>query len=159
MKQIIKRSALLIVMTGAIIFYSCKKDKDDSTPAKTKTELITTGSWKLTAFTVNPARDIDGDGTAETDVYSKAPACVKDNFTIFKTNSEGEDNEGATKCNSADPQIKQWSWNFNSDETHLLFDGFDYTIADLTASTLKLTDIYFDANTFTLYTYQITYGH
>ncbi|MGZ8551350.1 MAG: hypothetical protein ACXWV2_11835, partial [Chitinophagaceae bacterium] len=67
MKKTIQFTALLLVMTGAITFQACKKDKKDST--KTKTELITTGTWKITAQTVNPALDWDGDGDVETNLF------------------------------------------------------------------------------------------
>lgn len=63
MKKTIQLAALLLAMSGAITFQACKKDKKEST--KTKTELITTGSWKMTAYTINPAADLDLDGDTE----------------------------------------------------------------------------------------------
>jgi len=56
MKRKIQLAALLLLVTGATTTISCKKDKNDNT-AKTKTELLTTGSWKRTALISNPAYD------------------------------------------------------------------------------------------------------
>ena len=102
MKKTIQLAVLLSVMAGVLTFQACKKDEKDT--AKTKTELITTGSWKMTAFTINPAVDVDFDGDTETNVFEVLDGCIKDDLTTFKTNGTAEGNEGASKCDSADPQ-------------------------------------------------------
>ncbi|MGZ8511011.1 MAG: lipocalin family protein [Chitinophagaceae bacterium] len=155
MKKTIQFTALLLVMTGAITFQACKKDKKDST--KTKTELITTGTWKITAQTVNPALDWDGDGDVETNLFDDTEACLKDNFITFKTNATAEENEGATKCDPLDDQIYNMSWNFTDNETKIEIDGDEYTLAELTASTLKISYTEVDAGV--TYTFVITLGH
>lgn len=90
-----------------IIFSSCQKDVE--TPdTKTKTELITQGTWKYKSATVG--------GTA----YS-IPACQQDNIYSFLTIGTGSMDEGATKCNSSDPSPVPFTWSFESGETSILF--------------------------------------
>src|ERR1700675_4114342 len=78
-----------------------KKDKVAS-----KTELLTSGSWKLTAVMA----DNDANGTYETDAYAGFSDCYKDNYYTFKANGELEPNEGPTKCSSTDPQTQTATW-------------------------------------------------
>ena len=156
MKQTINLFALLLAMTGAITFYSCKKDKADNNTAKTNTELIMTGSWKLVAYTINPALSANG----ETNLYTNWPACRKDDFHTFKTNTVVEVNHGATKCSPADPQIIIWSWNFsNTDETQMMYDGNEYTIEELTATTLRIRNLYYNVSTAGFHVRELIYQH
>ena len=156
MKQVIRHFAWLPAIICISIF-GCKKDKKEDIPAKTKTELITTGTWKITAQTVNPAYDWDGDGDVETNILDNTDACLKDNFLTFKTNGTAEDNEGATKCDPLDDQIYSMSWSFLASETKIEIDGDEYTLAELTATTLKLSFTGVDAGV--TYTFVITLGH
>jgi hypothetical protein len=51
MKLEIQSIALLLMITGIATTPSCKKDKDENiNTVKTKTELITMGSWLSTTF-------------------------------------------------------------------------------------------------------------
>ncbi|MCY7310903.1 MAG: hypothetical protein LH619_09000, partial [Chitinophagaceae bacterium] len=47
------------------------------------------------------------------------PACQKDNITSFIAGGSGSGDEGATKCNAADPQTVSFTWSFQSGETML----------------------------------------
>lgn len=47
------------------------------------------GSWKITAVVSNTPYDWDGNGTAETDLYSTLTACDKDNLYTFVGNKTG----------------------------------------------------------------------
>ena len=86
---------------------SCSKDKNDTPP--TKTELITQGSWKFSAATVGGS-----------DVSSFLQSCQKDNIMVFvAVGLTGTIDEGATKCNSGDPQTNPFTWSFGSGETVL----------------------------------------
>jgi len=85
MKQKIQLTVLLLVITGAITTLSCKKNKTGES-AKTKTELLTTGSWKRTILTSNPANDCYGNGVFATDILSVMLTCEKDNFDTYQTN-------------------------------------------------------------------------
>jgi len=157
MNPILKFTAFfLIAMAG---FVSCKKDKDNnSITAKTKTELLTTGSWKRTALISSPAYDWYGNGVFDTDILNIMMPCEKDNTDTYKTNGIFETNEGATKCDPSDPQTWTLTWTFADNETKLIFDGTDeYILEELTAITLKFRTT-FVGNGVT-YTHVETYGH
>jgi hypothetical protein len=125
------------ILAGLVIFSSCNdKGGGVTPPPKTKTELITTGSWRY--------------GSANwggTDAGPMLQACQKDNtMTFSSTGGSGELNEGATKCNAADPQTMAFTWSFQSGETilHLsspLFTGGsnDMTLVTLTEVELTLS--------------------
>ena len=75
-----KRASAITVISPFIwmlvLGISCQKDPDE--PTKTRTELLTTGSWHLVSHTTNPPADLDGDGTADdTDVLVTYEAVKK----------------------------------------------------------------------------------
>jgi hypothetical protein len=124
-----------IVLVISLVLGSCKKEKDeDNTPApKTKTELISTGTWKFSSATANGLP-----------VSSQLQTCQKDNILTFQANGTGNINEGASKCNSGDPDNTTFNWNFASSETVLHVDKIfftgganDYNIVELTETSLK----------------------
>lgn len=91
----------------ALFVSSCGKDENPPAP-KTKTELLTQNSWKFKSAFV---------GT--TDYSGSLQACQKNNILTFSTNGNGTVDEGATKCNSSDPQTTNFTWNFQTNETIL----------------------------------------
>src|SRR6185295_18397044 len=79
MKPKIQLFALSLMITVVITILSCEKDKEE--PAvMTKTELITTGTWKLTAYTSNPAYDWYGTGNYATNILNALNPCEADGF-------------------------------------------------------------------------------
>ena len=116
-----------------IITIGCNKNDDDT--AFSKKDLLTAGSWKLTAV----VSDDDGDGTYETNDFINFSGCFTDNYYIFKPTGELEVNEGGTKCDPADPQTDIGSWQLSNNETTLIIGNIDtYLIEDLNTSTMKL---------------------
>src|SRR4030095_93117 len=147
---------LLLVIISATIF-SCKEDEDGNIP-KTKTELLTSGTWKYTSCVVSPAYDYYGDGNAVTDIFAIMKPCEKDDFEIFKTNGIWEYNEGPTKCDQSSPQIVYSEpWSFTANETKLFVGTVECTILELTSTTLKLRYSFQDAGI--TYTEEDTYRH
>ena len=118
---------ILIVATP-----SCKKDEPGKSVSKT--DLLTTGSWKMVAYQV----DDNGDGVFESDIFSQFDACFTDNFYTFKANGQFEMNEGAAKCDDTDPQTDVRGWQFTQDEKNLVIDTDSYVIEELSATTLKI---------------------
>src|SRR5215467_6320200 len=116
MKSKIQSIALLLVITGITSTLACKKDHDEATAVKTKTELITTGTWRYIASTVNPAYDYYGDGTVTTNIYAIMKDCEKDDFETYKTNGTWEYNEGPSKCDPSYPQLFTFPWHFANNE-------------------------------------------
>jgi hypothetical protein len=126
--------SLLIFISTAVTF-ACKKNSDNTNnTGKTKTELITSSSWKFDNAKLGPA-----------DVSSFIDDCEKDNTVTFVSNMTGTVDEGATKCNSADPQTVPFTWAFENSETSLhtstpLFPGNgDFAISTLNDTQLSVS--------------------
>lgn len=121
----------------ALFVSSCGKDENPPAP-KTKTELLTQGTWKFKSASA-----------AGTDVSNQAPpfnACRKDNILTFTAAGAGTIDEGATKCASGDPQTSPVTWSFLSNETMLrvsvpLFPntGNDFTLVSLSETELVVS--------------------
>ena len=104
-------SALLF--TFILFFQSCKKN-DQTTPDVATS--LQNKNWKLVALTVSPA--ING----ITDAYNNyLEDCERDNLFTFNINNAFVLNEGATKCDPADPQTQNGTWNYNSTSKMLFF--------------------------------------
>lgn len=145
--------ALLMAATTTLLFDGCKKKDDDPT----KTELLTNGTWRQTAFTSDPAISING--VLVTNVFNQFPACQKDDLTKFLTTGIVNFDEGLSKCNVNDPQTTTGTWAFNSTQTvvSITENGTvsSYNIESLGESTLKANYVFNDgANN---YTFSITW--
>jgi Lipocalin-like domain len=123
---------LAILLFSSLCFIACKKS---STHVKTNTELITQTSWKFDNATVSGV-----------DVSAFLEACETDNILVFTSTGTGTVDEGATKCNSGDPQTNPFTWNFTTNETVLhvstvLFSGgsSDFNIVTLSETQLVLS--------------------
>jgi hypothetical protein len=135
-KQVFTFAGLFVAV--ALMVTACSKD---SVTVKTKTELITTGTWKFKGATANGA-----------DISNQNPpfsACNKDNILSFSANGSGNVNEGATKCNAGDPTDTPFTWSFLSNETTLhistvLFTGGsnDFTLESVSESELVVSQGY-----------------
>jgi len=153
MKLEIQSIALMLIITATL---SCKKNKEENNNP-TKTELLTTGTWKYTASIISPAYDYYGTGTPVTNIFGIMYACEKDDFETFKTNGIWEYNEGSTKCDPSYPQIFSEPWSFTANETKIFVGTVEHTILELTATTLKLRYSFEDAGV--IYTEEDTYSH
>ena len=129
-----KRNFTIATLFLILLLAAC--NKKDTAPSKT--ELLTSGTWKLTAVVA----DEDGNGTYETDRFATFLTCFTDNYYTFSSNGILELNEGPTKCNPADPQTETSTWQFTQNETYLKIDNDDYLLEELTASTLKWKEEY-----------------
>jgi hypothetical protein len=125
--------SFLFVVCAASLLLACNKSGSD-TP-KTNTELIAQSSWKFDHAMVGGS-----------DVSSLIQACQKDNVLSFSSMLTGSVDEGATKCNSGDPQQNPFTWNFASNETILhistvLFTGgsSDFTLVTLSDTQLVVS--------------------
>ena len=129
-----KKTISITTLFFILLFVACNK-KDT---AASKTELLTSGTWKLTAVVA----DEDGNGTYETDRFATFSDCFKDNFYTFFAGGSAELNEGLTKCNPTDPQTETGTWQLTQNETHLKIDGDEWKLEELTTSTLKWKEEY-----------------
>ena len=101
---------MLAVAALALTTVSCTKDTE---PAPTQTDLLTTGAWRVTAWTVNPPlpppRDTVGTRPRITDYYAaianSGGNCELDDVFKFNRNGTYTQEEGTTKCSPADDQV------------------------------------------------------
>jgi hypothetical protein len=148
MKKFLLPFLMTVVATG-LLFTGCNKDDD-----KKNSELIV-GSWKLTAMTVSPALPFVG-----SDVYGFLDACDKDDVLIFETGGVVKSDEGATKCDTSDPQTTTDSYAFNPDQTILTYtdkygDSYSVTVVELSGS--KFVGTYVEDDSGVAYTYTLTF--
>lgn len=128
---------LFVLLAGMVCLDACKK-KEDPKPLPRK-ELLTSTSgkkWKITSATT----------TSGFDAFSSREACERDNLYVFYTDNKLVVDEGATKCNSSDPQTVTGTWSLSADEKTLtlsvggwsILNG-DFPIVEMTNTTLKGT--------------------
>lgn len=127
-----KKTTVCTALLFMLAIMACNKKND----SPSKTEILTSGTWKITSM----MEDADGNGSYETEFFTALPACYQDNYYIFKTSGQTELNEGASKCDPADPQIETGTWQFSQNETRLTIDGDEYIIDALTNTTLRVKD-------------------
>lgn len=164
MKHLATNSALIVLCT--FILWACKKDDEDNNNnvgnSASKTQLLTSGNWKQTSDYINPAVDADGDGDKENELFDFFEPCSKDDLLIFAANGTVTFDEGASKCNSDDPQIiDQSTWKFIDNETKVVIGTGAYAdtvqLTELSSTILKLNFSYKedDIN----YTETLSYKH
>ena len=132
----------LLVTALFLLATACKKDSTDTssnntvTPAPpSKTQLLTSKNWVVTALTCNPAY------MGSTDMYQMIPACSRDNLVKFNNDSSRTVtfDEGSAKCNASDPQTTTDTWTLKDNDATLLMGKDNYKVESLDASTLKLS--------------------
>ena len=122
----------MILFTAAVALSSCSKDDDDNNNNPSgpviNTANLTVKPWKATGLTIGGA-----------DFWSIAEECEKDNIYTFKTDNTYIEDEGATKCDSGDPQIIVTStWSLINNNTRLVYDGDTATIKELSSTKMVL---------------------
>ncbi|MDI3322299.1 hypothetical protein [Pinibacter soli] len=159
MTQFTKKAAIVMLSVAAMT--GCKKD-DSKTSNKSKTELLTTGSWKQTSIYFSPAVDWDGDGHKENEVINLYSPCDRDDLMTFKTNGTVVNDEGASKCDPSDPQVIETThWKFADNETKIVIGdpGVEESaqLLELTSSVLKVKVTMEEGGV--TYTETLTFGH
>ncbi len=76
-----------------VLILSCNND-DNDIRVNDRNEFLF-GQWEYEAIDTNTAVDINGDGTANIDLYNsnEIRQCLKDNLTFFSQGSVGEKND------------------------------------------------------------------
>ena len=126
-----KKQLLLTLSRLALVFLfitGCEKESDPA-PEKTKTELLTQGTWKFSSATVGGS-----------DVSAFLQTCQKDNILTFVSAGTGTVDEGLTKCNAGDPQTSSFTWSFQSSETVLFISTTLFTGGSSTFNLVTLTE-------------------
>lgn len=129
-----------------VTLFSCKKSEVVVSP-KTKTEFLagtSSKSWKNT-------KAIAANGGLTIDLVNSQPTCVVDNILTFSTTKTYEIREGATKCNTADPDlVLKANWGFNADETKFTVDKISFQgrqFDNVSFDIVELNDIIFVGKT------------
>jgi hypothetical protein len=149
---------LAFVLLGSFtLITGCKKD--DTTP-DTKS-VLTSGSWKLTSWTSDPAFP-NGSGATIPDLYNQLPSCTKDDLSVFNANGTYNEDEGASKCNPADPQVfNQGTWTLSVDNKTLNITAggrtTENTLVSVSSSEIKATFNLSDGASSTKYKQSVTY--
>ena len=129
-------------------------------PAPDYNALITAKNWKLTALTVDPARAYYFLGPEITNWYAQMKECETDNIYTFNSNGSFSIDEGASKCDTDDPQTRTGTWVFNPEKTiyttNIKSEAKSYKISQLNSNQLIVT--YTQDALGTEYTYTATYA-
>ena len=147
---------VLIIMTT---LFSCKKDEGTTTnpTTKTKTQYLTQKSWRDSIVLSRP-------DTNQAWTTVNFMPCRLDDITNFKTDFSWSYENGATKCNTTDPQIwETGTWSFTTNETHLNYNRnlgaashtLDWKIEQLDDNIFVYTYFYFPSPVY----YKITMVH
>ncbi|QNF31924.1 lipocalin family protein [Adhaeribacter swui] len=134
--MMILEKLLLFLFFVPIAFAGCDKEEHHAV-AQTSDELLVDKNWVLTAYTsqVNnqPVKD----------EFAFYDDCNADDIYRFFKNNTFEVSEGATKCDSADPQVySQGTWSINPDNFLTMQSGNtpeSAKIVEITKSKLVLS--------------------
>lgn len=102
---------LFLAFFAALITVFAGCEKENTTPAKTKSELITASPWKFESATASG-----------TDVSNSSQlTCFKDNIITFTTNAMFTVAEGLNVCTPS--TAGTFGWTFQSNETQLVLSA------------------------------------
>jgi len=137
-----KQRFIALLAFSALIIYGCAKEKSKG---DNKTQTISQSSWKYQSASVDQDNNGTGDFAVPPGTFQN---CETDNVITFKTDGTGTLDEGASKCNTADPQTISFTWNFSANETILNINtpilagvGGDFKIITLTNTQLVLSKL------------------
>lgn len=126
-KRLVSLAGLFTLV--AMFNINCSKDDDPEPSAKTKTELITTGSWKFDK--IDPA------------IAESYITCFKDNIITFTADGKGTCPDSGVQCT---PPTGNFNWNFTDSESKLHLDATlipagsnDFTIVTLNETNMVLS--------------------
>lgn len=148
----------MVLFLGVLSFSSCNDDDDEDDPTPpTKTELLTARNWIVEGLTVEPAIDIDNNGTQENNLIPFLAACNLDDFYDFNADRSYTIEEGASKCDPNDPTIvESGDWLWNSDNTRLIFEPNGGTTMEAEVISLTATELVAE---FTVVDQNVTYTY
>lgn len=142
------------VLATTLLLNSCEK-KDDNNNTNNNgsgnnnnnstSSALSNKKWKM----VSSVSSMNMAGfDQQFDLYGMLEECVKDNLITFETNSTITVDEGATKCDAADPQTQtDGNWELLENDTKFRMWGANSVqgITELTADIITL-----DNTTFTI---------
>jgi hypothetical protein len=129
-------SACLMILALSIAWASCGKSNSNNN--NSNVTLLTKSTWKF------DTAGIDGNKDGKIDQEDNSlESCFKDNTYVFNKDSTVVMDEGATKCNAADPQTSSYAWSITNTNPAVLKSDVDPILAEglkiLTLTDTKLT--------------------
>ena len=125
MKKTIRIAPLSAALVFLLILWvACKKSSSSTNSPSARMNFVTQSSWKFDTAGI----DLDRNGTidiGDTTILS----CYKDNTYLFNKDSTGTADEGATKCNSTDPQTYPFTWSFGNSNQSTIQSSADPRLA------------------------------
>jgi len=114
----------MVLFLGVLSFSSCNDDDDDDDPTPpTRTELLTAKNWMVEGWNIEPAIDVDNNGTQENNLIPFIEACNLDDFFDFNADGTYTIEEGDSKCDPNAPTVvESGDWIWNSDNTRIIFE-------------------------------------
>ncbi|MFT3700820.1 MAG: lipocalin family protein [Agriterribacter sp.] len=130
----ILRVMVALVFVACIAIISCKKDKSEDPPVKTKKELLA-NKWKVADIQ-------DASGNSLINLPVDQIKCLKDNIFTIVSDATYSIDEGAVVC---DPTTAgSGTWTLSENDTQITFtpttgDPLTITLIDVTETTLKVS--------------------
>jgi hypothetical protein len=109
----------ILIATGLIVLAIVACKKSDNGKAATKVQLISSATWKIDTI----GFDNDGNGEIDNAVPGGFKPCELDNTISFAVDSTGTFDEGATKCNTTDPQSIPFTWYLKQSDSVIHIEG------------------------------------
>lgn len=114
-----KKPIIVALILCGFAFFACKKDDDNVTPV-TAVDLLASGTWNIDTI----GFDGDKNGTIDEPVPGGLQACELDNTLTFNRDSTtGVFDEGATKCDTSDPQTIDFGYELKNGDSVINFTG------------------------------------
>lgn len=147
------KKLIYLLFVTTILLSSCAKETsyleagvdtegEGGSGGGTSTAALEGTKWKMTALLFG--QEIAGQ-KVELDLLKDADACSKDNIMSFEKQGVFIFDEGATKCDSSDPQQEKGTWSLSADKKKLtltslaLNDDTGPITYDVVATSTKLT--------------------
>jgi hypothetical protein len=125
-------TSLLRLFTLLVFSIRCTKS-EPLTP-----EQLILGEWRFTHFYLD-TESVLVTGVPVNDEFPNWLPCRKDDYVVFRADSTGEQNEGASTCAPADPQARTFRWVMYKSGSDLIVKiGERFEILQLDEQYLKM---------------------
>lgn len=135
-----KWSAGILLFAASLLFgVACSKEEQPVTVPVTRAQLLARSWIQTDLLAAIP-------GGSQSSVFTTVmTSCQRDNIWLFKSDGTYTITEGATKCNSTDPDTAtSGTWQLTENDTKIIVDDVSqapqtFTINELTSSSLKIS--------------------
>jgi hypothetical protein len=144
-------TTLMLALTATITLTTtaCKKGDDSTQPTPVdNTPAFVGKNLMMTSFQINPAIDLNGDGTLDNDLMIFLEDCDKDNTIIFEKNGKLSGSNGALVCTNGDDdpsavEPSHWTYNAQTKTLKIIKDSdatdvSEWKVVEASASGLKV---------------------